>query len=80
MTEKTLPAEGSFGKYLHYSGDFVYTVALAIQRADPHNRERLRRAFPQMVAAFEHHCWDEPPPGFQPRYNAAADQEVALCA
>lgn len=70
MTESTRPAEGSFSKYLNFSGDFVTTIAIGIQRADPSNRARLRLGFPQMVAAFEHHNWDEAPPGFEPRYNA----------
>jgi hypothetical protein len=65
-----LPAEGSFYKYLLYSGDFVTTMARAIQRADPVNLARLQLAFPQMVAAFKHHTWDEAPPGFAPQYQA----------
>jgi hypothetical protein len=67
------PAEGSFYKYLLFSGDFVTTMARAIQCADPVNRARLRLAFPQMVAAFEHRSWDEAPPGFAPNYQAVAD-------
>ena len=63
-------AEGSFAKYLWHSGDFVTTVAMAIQRADPTNRARLAVAFPQMVAAFHHHDWNEAPPGFAPHYQA----------
>lgn len=61
--------EGSANWYLFRAGDFVKTVALAIQRADPMNRERLRLAFPQMVAAFEAEDWDKPPPGFAAEYN-----------
>jgi len=66
----TPPAEGSFGKYIWHSGDFVTSIAISIQRADPENRERLRLAFPQMVAAFEMASWDEAPPGFAPHYQA----------
>jgi len=62
--------DGSFKKYLYYSGDFVTTIALAIQRADPINLARLDRAFPQMVAAFRHPNWLEAPPGFRPHYQA----------
>ena len=63
--------EGSFGHYMYRSGDFVRTVAEAIQRADPGNKERLRRAFPQMVAAFElGGDWTGVPSGYAPRYDA----------
>ena len=44
---------GSFNQYLFQSGAFVTTMARAIQRADVANKERIRRAFPQMVAAYE---------------------------
>lgn len=63
--------EGSFGHYMYRSGDFVRTMAEAIQRADPPNKERLRRAFPQMVAAFElGGDWTGVPEGYLPRYDA----------
>lgn len=63
--------EGSFGQYMYRSGDFVRTVAEAIQRADPPNKERLRRAFPQMVAAFElGGDWTGVPEGYLPQYDA----------
>lgn len=63
--------EGSFGFYMYRSGDFVRTVGEAIQRADPPNKERLRRAFPQMVEAFElGGDWTGVPRGFAPRYDA----------
>lgn len=57
---------------MYRSGDFVRTVAEAIQRADPTNKERLRRAYPQMVAAFElGGDWTGVPSGFTaPRYDA----------
>ncbi len=64
--------EGSFNWYLTRSGDFVKLIARAIQHADPRNRERLRRAYPQMVAAFEYSTWDLPPVGFDPVYDAEA--------
>lgn len=63
--------EGSFGYYMYRGGDFVRCVAEAIQRADPGNRWRLARAFPQMVAAFElGGDWTGVPKGFAPRYDA----------
>lgn len=63
--------EGSFGHYVYVSGDFVRSVALAIQRADPVNKERLRRAFPQMVASFDlGGNWTGVPSGFAPEYDA----------
>ena len=70
MTHIIQPTEGSFYKYLRYSGDFVTTIASAIQRADPTNLARLEAAFPQMVAAFRHQNWNEAPPGFAPHYQA----------
>jgi len=72
MRASATPAEGSFGKYLHHSGDFVATIAKAIQRADPTNLARLELIFPQMVAAFHHHDWHQAPPGFAPHYQARA--------
>lgn len=68
-TEKA-PDEGSIEWYLHYSGGFVRDMVHTIQHADGSNRARLRRAFPQMVAAFEMHSWTDAPPGFEPRYDA----------
>lgn len=62
--------QGSAHWYLFRAGDFVKTQAVAIQRADAINRERLRLAFPQMVAAFEASDWDKPPPCFIAEYNA----------
>ncbi len=61
---------GSFNHYLHNSGGFVTTIALAIQKADQQNHERLRGAFPQMVAAQQMPTWDEVPEGFKPQYDA----------
>jgi len=77
MTHIIQPTEGSFYKYLRYSGDFVTTIASAIQRADPTNLARLEAAFPQMVAAFRHQNWNEAPPGFAPHYQAAWAAEAA---
>lgn len=70
---------GSFEWYLHPDGggSFVKSLAHCIQRADDINIERLRRAFPQMVAAFEMHSWFKAPPGFEPRYNAEVPEEKA---
>ena len=62
--------EGSFCHYLYKSGDFVKAMANAIQMADNNNLERLRKAFPQMVAAHALYDWNEAPEGFEPVYNA----------
>ena len=67
---KIYTVEGSFNWYLHRSGDFVKAIAVAIQRADPVNQATLALAFPQMVAAFEYHLWDEAPADFDPHYQA----------
>jgi hypothetical protein len=65
-----MPNEGSFNWYLFHSGDFVKTMARAIQKADGDNKARLRKAFPQMCAAHDCHSWDDIPEGFLPVYNA----------
>jgi hypothetical protein len=63
--------QGSFNWYLERSGSFVTTMAKALQAADGNNRERIRKVFPQMVAAIECNSWDEVPAGFEAdRYNA----------
>ena len=64
------PQEGSIEWYLKHSGGFVTSLIATIQRADTINRERLRRAFPQVVAAIEMRSWYKAPPGFEPNYNA----------
>ena len=74
-TDRGVAEEGSFHWYLFTSGEFVKTVAVAIQRADSVNRESLRLGFPQMVAAFESPDWDKPPAGFAPRYDAPDPRE-----
>jgi DNA-binding FadR family transcriptional regulator len=62
---------GSFNFYIGRSGSFVTSMALAIQRADEDNLERIRKAFPQMVAAYKCKSWDEVPEGFESdTYNA----------
>ena len=62
---------GSFNHYLGYSGGFVTTIALAIQKADQQNQARLKVAFPQMVAAFQMGNWNHAPEGFSsPQYGA----------
>jgi hypothetical protein len=63
---------GSFNWYLYQSGGFVITVAKAITLADVDNKERLRKAFPQMCAAHDCSSWDTVPDGFEPKYNAEA--------
>jgi hypothetical protein len=67
MEQQIIP--GCFEKYLHASGDFVTAMAKAICRADNDNLERIRLAFPQMVAAHECHSWFDAPEGFEPKYN-----------
>ena len=62
--------KGSFNWYLFNSGSFVTTIAKAIQLADKDNLEKLRSAFPQMVAAFELSTWDSVPEGFESKYNS----------
>ena len=62
--------EGTFNWYLYQSGDFVQAMAKALRRADNANKERIRRAFPQMVAAYECKSWNDVPEGFDPVYNA----------
>lgn len=60
---------GSFNHYLRMSGGFVTTLAQAVARADGVNKERLRLAFPQVVAAWEMQDWDKAPDAFLPMYN-----------
>jgi hypothetical protein len=69
MAEQATAEEGSIEWYLKYSGGFVTRLIRCIQVADMENRERLRLAFPQVVAAIETQTWMEAPPGFEPRYN-----------
>jgi len=62
---------GTFNWYLFQSGKFVTLMAKAIQAADDENKEKIRKVFPQMVAANECHSWDIVPEGFsEPKYNA----------
>jgi hypothetical protein len=65
---------GSFNFYLYKSGLFVTTMAQAIQHADQENKERIRKAFPQMVAAHECRSWDDVPFNFKPVYNSDAQE------
>jgi len=76
-TSRGRAEEGSGNWYLFRAGDFVKTVALAIQRADLPNKERLRLAYPQMLAAFEAKNWDKPPEGWVPEYNAPGPEAGA---
>jgi hypothetical protein len=73
MTEATAH-QGSIEWYLKYSGGFVRDLIHTIQHADRSNRERLRRGFPQVVAAIEMQSWFDAPAGFEPRYDAAAPE------
>ena len=61
---------GSLNHYKQFSGSFVHSLIDTIQRADGENRERLKRAFPQLVAALEMSSWDKAPPNYPPQYNA----------
>jgi nicotinic acid phosphoribosyltransferase len=70
MSENEIYADGSFFKYVHQSGRFVTTMAHAIMCADKDNIERIRKAFPQMVAAHECSSWRTVPDHFDPVYNA----------
>lgn len=70
------PERGSIEWYMAHSGDFVRSLIHTIRRADVYNRERLRQAFPQVVAAHEMPSWYKAPPGFPPQYNAEALAEV----
>lgn len=67
-----IPEKGCFNWYLFMSGEFVTTLAHAIQRSDKENLARLERAFPQMVAAHRCNSWNTVPLGFDPVYNAEA--------
>lgn len=63
--------QGCFNWYLEMSGSFVTAMAQAIQRADTDNKGRIRKAFPQMIAAYECNCWENVPEGFDKNeYNA----------
>lgn len=64
------PEVGSLNHYLLYSGGFVNNLLRVAKTADEENKNRLRRAFPQVVAAFEMRNWDEAPPDYPPEYNA----------
>jgi len=72
--ERVTPLPASFNWYLRFSGDFLTSLAKLLCLADPVNRERLRRAYPQVVAANESNNWDEPPAGFAPRYQAESEE------
>jgi hypothetical protein len=65
--EEKRPEVGSYDAYRETSGHFVNSFLDCCHRADAHNLVRLKRAFPQMVAAFE--LWknghgDERPRGY----------------
>lgn len=78
MSEDNPYVEGSFNWYKDRSGGFVQAVAQAIIKADNHNLERLRKAFPQMVAAHECHSWDDVPEGYEPKYNGELTEEEKI--
>jgi hypothetical protein len=67
---------GSLEWHLHLGGDFLKALCRTVQLADEENLARLRRAFPQVVAAWEQHSWFKAPPGFDPVYNAPAEAET----
>ena len=64
------PEIGSLNHYKQFSGSFVLSLIDTMQRADGENRKRLKRAFPQLVAALEMSSWDKAPPDYPPEYNA----------
>lgn len=70
------PQQGSIEWYLKYSGGFVQSLVGTIQRADMQNRERLRQAFPQVVAAVEMPNWNDAPPNFEPRYDTTVAESL----
>ena len=68
------PEPGSwhhYWKYDHPDKGFLYHLMEALSIADDDNRERIRRGFPQLVAALENRDRDRAPAGFaEPEYNA----------
>jgi hypothetical protein len=69
MQDERTIEPGSFSWYMYRSGDFVKTVASAIQLADEFNLDRLSNAYPQMVAAHACSDWDKAPKGYKPEYD-----------
>lgn len=73
--EASNPGNGCFFWYTNRSGSFVTHIANAIQLADLKNLELIKKAYPQMVAAYEMNDWNLVPKGFAPTYNSEPDHE-----
>ena len=72
--EDVASREGSFWYYRYRAPLHVKHLAEAIYCAPLEDQKKLRRAFPQMVAAYEMADKTSPPPGFEPRYDAPAPE------
>jgi len=72
--EIVVPEPGCFWWYRYKAAAYLQHLAEAIYCAPPAELEKLRRVYPQMVAAFEHGNKYEPPPRFEPRYDAPAPE------
>jgi hypothetical protein len=59
------PEPGSFASYLCAVG-FIRHLAMAVAAADRHELEALRRAFPQVVAAYRSERWEWAPSSHEP--------------
>jgi hypothetical protein len=63
---KETPSIGSFGYYINYGGSFVKSIVSIIKSARYHGN--IKKAFPQMVAAWKEKDWSVAPKGF--KFNA----------
>ena len=52
-------------------------MAKAIEVADNSNLNKIRKVYPQMVAAFESANRDEPPKGYEPGYEGERINDAA---
>ena len=63
--------QGSFNRYLFFSGSFVTNISNTILYADNDNLKLIKKVYPQMVAAFKLDDWEMCPKGFtSPSYNS----------
>ena len=69
------PEKGSFNWYLYCSGNFITYMAKAICEADNNGLKRIRRIFPQMVAAYRMDDWNKCPSNFPNRYNSTVENK-----
>ena len=80
--EREAPSElkcvsGSFNWYRFRSGHFVTYMTKVIMHADGEMKQRIYKAFPQMVAAFELDNWDMSPIGFiSPSYDSIPSEQA----